>query len=130
MRRKNVSLAKAARLANTTPATVTRYAGSALERRGRTWTVRGTDRLRRRMAVLTTTGIENVTVTSSAKATLVGNHWSAVRRYLRTGDDTDLQVFGGVTVGGHYLETDLDTIDVWARAGEADLDDIYSTLPS
>ena len=59
------------------------------------------------------------------QATLVARHDNAVRKYLYTGDHTDLGQFDGVTVDGHQLETDLDELDRYALTGEIRFEDIY-----
>jgi hypothetical protein len=44
-----------------------------------------------------------------------------VRRYLRTGDASELSKFRGTVIGGHELETDTDALD--ERAGRGELED-------
>lgn len=80
------------------------------------------------MVLLTTAGVVEVTVRSSGKASQIGNYWTAVRRYLSTGDASDLSEFTGRSVSGATFVTDLDVIEAWARTGELDLDDIYSLV--
>ena len=62
---------------------------------------------------------------TDAEATLVARHDNAVRKYLYTGDHTDLEEFDGMTVAGHQLETDLDELDRYALRGEIRFEDIY-----
>jgi len=121
------SLTAAARDAGTTPATVRRYASPALVRDGRRWSATRTDRIYRRMTVLSTDGRVDVDVRSSAQASRVAAHYNAIDFYLRTGDARPLKRFATVSVGGRRLQTDLDQVERWARAGELSIDDIYPT---
>ncbi len=121
------TLTTAARHAGTTPATVRRYASPALVRDGRRWSVMKTDRIYRRMSVLSTNGRVEVDVRSSAQASRIAAHYNAIDFYLRTGDARPIKRFASVSVGGHRLQTDLDQVERWARAGELSIDDIYPT---
>jgi hypothetical protein len=126
MRREGLSLTAASRKASTTPATVRRHAGAALDQRGRTVAVKPVDRLRRRMKVLTPDGVIDLDLRSSRQASLAAEHWAAVRHFLATGDTAPLAAMRGVRVAGVDLETNPDRIEAWGRIGEIDLDDIYS----
>jgi len=127
MRTSRLSLSAAARASGTTPRTVRRYAAPALVQTGRRTTAAPTDRLYRRMTVLSTDGRIEVDVRSSAQASRIAAHYNAIDFYLRTGDTRPLRRFTSVTVGGRRLETDLDQVERWARAGELSIDDIYPT---
>lgn len=126
MRRDGLSLSTAARKASTTPATVRRHAGLALDTTARRVKVKPSDRIRRPMSVLTPAGVVDVVLRDFDEASLVGQHWAAVRRFLATGDHSALAKFSAVTVAGVEFETGLDAIERWGRIGEIDLDDIYS----
>lgn len=78
-----------------------------------------------RLRIMTPAGVGFAAVPDAGERSALGEYWNGVRRYLRTGDSSDLAQFGGVSVAGHKLETDLDRIDAWARRGELDFDDIY-----
>lgn len=119
------TLTTAARDAGTTPATVRRYAEPGLTRTGRRWAATPSDRLYRRMTVLSVDGRVEVDVRSSAQASRVAAHYNAIDHYLRTGDTRPLRRFAQTTVGGVRLQTDLDAIERQARAGELSIDDIY-----
>jgi hypothetical protein len=126
MRGEGLSLSQAARRAGTTRAAVLRHAGSALEREGGRYHVLAGDRLLRPMAVLGEGGVEHaVEVRGSRAASLVGEHWSAVGHYLRTGDESRLHRLAGKSVAGVALETDADAVDEWARRGELEIEDVY-----
>lgn len=49
--------------------------------------------------------------------TTVKEYLDCVRWFLRTGDDTDLISFYGVTVSGYLLETDPETLSDLALRG-------------
>lgn len=127
MRTSRLSLSAAARASGTTPRTVRRYASPALVQTGRRTAAAPTDRLYRRMTVLSTDGRMEVDVRSSAQASRIAAHYNAIDFYLRTGDTRPLKRFASVTVGGRRLETNLDQVERWARAGELSIDDIYPT---
>ncbi len=125
MRSEGLSLPHAAKEAGTTPAVVRKYVSSALRTsRGRV-TAKPSDRLYRRMTVITPEGPTLVEVRGSRSASLIGKHANAVRKFVETGDVRDLRKFRGETVGGHTLATDPDTLQQLARRGEVDLEDIY-----
>jgi hypothetical protein len=126
MRRENLSLTAAADRAGTTPAAVLRHAGPALEQKSGRYMVRPGDRLLRVMSVLGQQGlVHGVEVRGSRAASLVGEHWSAIDHYLRTGDDSRLAAMDGKSVAGIPLETDPYAIDDWERRGELEIEDIY-----
>jgi len=84
-----------------------------------------TDRMYRRMVVLTPEGPKEVDVRSSAQASRVGAHWNAVDAYLRTGDKKGLRKFANIRIGGVGLATEPETLEAYARRGELAIDDIY-----
>jgi hypothetical protein len=126
MRRNGESLKQAASEAHTTPNTVLKWASGAMDKTpsGR-WTPKKTDRLYRRMIVISTDGVVELDIPSSREASLVGAHTNAVRRYCRRGDQTQLQRFRGKTVAGVEFETDPgELVGLW-HIGELDFEDIY-----
>jgi hypothetical protein len=125
MRREGLSLGKAAKREGTTPNTVLRYTGKGMERRGARLRAKPADRLARRMNILGPQGVTTVTVRGSRKASVVADHWNAIRHYRHTGDDSALRGFYGVTVAGIELETDLDVIDQLAAIGVLEFEEIY-----
>jgi hypothetical protein len=128
MRHDGRSLTAAAADAGTTPATVRRHAAAALQRNGRTYRATKSDRIARKLSVLTADGLQVVTVRGSNKAAEVGRHWNAVQRHL-AGHPDALSAFEGKTVAGLTLATDPATVDAFGRTGELALDDIYA-LPT
>jgi hypothetical protein len=126
MRRERLSLEEAAAQADTTPNAVLRHVGSALRRdaSGR-YVPTATDRLYRRMRVLTTEGEIEIDTRGSGVASLIGKHQNAVKRYLATGQTTALSTFVGMKVRGHELETRPDFIDERERRGELSFEESY-----
>lgn len=130
-RQPNICLTEAARRCGTTVKTIRRYAGPALEVRSGRIDVRKTDRIARRLQVLTKSGLQAVLVRNSRDATRVSKHHYAVRQALLSfGMDTDqLQRFAGKTLkaDGQTYEfvSDYETVVRLARAGEVNFLDIY-----
>ena len=123
--RRGKSIKRAAREAGTTPETMRRYVGEALEvRRGRT-VAKPADRLYRRMSVLTPDGRREVGTRGSEAAKKIAAHWNATEHYLATGDTKPLAKFKGKRVGGVELATRPSQIETHWTRGEMDLDDIY-----
>ena len=96
-----------------------------MTQRGRRTVASTTDRLYRRMVVLTPDGRREVDVRSSAQASRVAAHWNAMDTYLRTGNSQPLRKFGSMRIGGFALATSLGQIEEYARLGELAIDDIY-----
>lgn len=131
MKREDKPLSVAAPEANTTPKTVRRLAGSALQRvRGR-YLVKPRDRLERRMRLYDARGSFHIVVGSSTNATRIGAYHNALRSFLETGDRTKLQRFSGTYVldvegRRHHFVTAPASIRRLARAGQVGgFDGIY-----
>lgn len=126
------SLRDAAREADTTPATVLKYAGRAL-RKAPTgeWRARSSDRLPRVMRALAPEGEVRILVTDSKQASVISRYGHAVKRWREAGDRRDLDRFREqtvTTVDGRRvpLVTDETTLRRLSDAGEfIDIDDIY-----
>ena len=78
------------------------------------------------MRILTAEGVVDTLVLSDEVASRIGSHWNAVRHYLYTGETDQLVEFEDEQINFHRMLTDPDRIDEWARAGDLDLDSIYS----
>ncbi len=117
-------LSRIAREAGTTTKTITKYAGSAVDRSGRKWDVKQSDTLPRLMNVLTPEGTETVVIRDSKEATLLAKYSNALKRYLQTGDATEIEKFKGktITVRGKRVDliTNRDEIDKLTRGGVID----------
>jgi hypothetical protein len=96
MRNGKVSLTQAAREARVSPRTVTKYGKSAL-RKGKSgkYVVKKNDTLLRVLSIPTTEGPRTIAVRGSKQASLLGEYWNAVHRYLQTGDTSRLKAFHG-----------------------------------
>jgi hypothetical protein len=130
MRKQGLSLGEAASRVGTTPATVLKYASSALEREANGYRALPSDRLIREMVLPTAEGNRNVRVKGSRDASLVGEYWNAVREYLQSGDDARLQEFEGQSITGSRGETwelltDRSSLRRLGNAGVLAFEDIY-----
>jgi hypothetical protein len=131
MRSRGWSLKRSAREALTTPRTVSRYAASALRKTdsGR-FAAKPFDRLARSLRFLTPDGQTTVTVRSSKMASRIAEYWTAVDRYLKTGNADKLKEFEGKSIRAGKSKllfvTDLQTLDRIASAGEVSFEDIYA----
>jgi hypothetical protein len=129
-RRENISPTKAAKRSGTTLKTMRKYASGALEERSARFYVKPSDRLPRRMRMLTPKGEVVVHTTSSRKATLIGEYNNALREYVLTRDTTEIKRFGNKIVrsGGeeYTFATDTRTLDRYVRAGGVHFVDIYA----
>lgn len=128
MRRSGVNLSEASRQEHTDPRTVRKYVRTELKRVRKGGRTRATksDRRHRDMLIPTTLGTSPVVVKGSRQATLLGRYMSAVGRYLRTGETSDLAEFESRSIGGHPLLTDPDTLNSLAEAGSLELERIYA----
>jgi hypothetical protein len=129
-RRDDLSATKAAKASGTTVKTMLKYAPGAIEMRGGRYVIAPSDRLPRRMRMLTAHGEEIVRTTSSRTATRISDHNNAIRAYVLTQDTTDLARFKGKTVRSlgqvYEFATDRRTIDRHVRAGAVHFVDIYA----
>lgn len=123
------SLTKAAKQNGTTVKTILKYGGSAIDVRSGRFDVKSSDRLPRRMRMLTPVGEEVVLTTSSRTATMISNYNNALREYALTRDTNELKKFANKTVrsGGqtYAFATDSRSIDRHIRAGAVHFVDIY-----
>lgn len=126
--RSGVSLERAARAGGTTPANVIKWAGSALVRgKGGRWVAKPTDRLYRRMMILTLQGLAEVNVYSSRQAGEVARYMNAVGRFLRTGEEAGLKRFEGKSIAGVALITDPDLLQRIGMEHPVRFESIYAT---
>jgi hypothetical protein len=131
MRRHGYSMTEAAQRAMTTPATIKRYAPSALKQSssGR-YEPTKYDRYTRTLYILTTNGKTAVTVSDSRTATRIAEYSAAVDHFLKTGKTDRLrpfrrQSFRAGKVGYPFL-TDPKTLARLANAGEVSFEDLYA----
>ncbi len=76
------------------------------------------DRDFRPMTVLTTEGVQRLSLRSSRQASLVAEHANAVKKFLLTGDDGPLRKLAGVKVAGHELEVRPEVLEELQRTSE------------
>jgi hypothetical protein len=131
MRSRRMSLARAAREAETTAQTVKRYISSALRQRdnGR-YLATPSDRLYRELRFLTPDGQITLGVRGSRKASTIARYWAAVDHYLKTGETDALKPFRSksLKVGKtqHPFITDPRTLERLGNAGEVEFEDLYA----
>jgi len=132
MRADRVSLHQAAREFGLDPRVVRRLAHSALRKHpnGR-YTARPADRLLRVLIALTPKGKREVAVRDSRQASLLGEYWATVRKYLATGDSSGIGRFRRKRItdaNGKRIQllTDLDELDVLGSAGVLSFESLYA----
>jgi hypothetical protein len=112
MMRRGSTLAAAASEVGIDPRTVSRHLGAALVKRESRYHAKPTDRISRSMVVYSKGKQADITVADSRTASIIGQYFNAVRKFLNTGDKTALEAFKDATVidiGGttHLLETNV-----------------------
>jgi hypothetical protein len=129
-RRNKLSATKAAKASGTTVKTMRKYAPGAIEQHGGRYAIAPSDRLPRRMRMLTTRGEVIVRTTSSRTATRIAEHNNAIRTYLVSGDPAHIAQYKDRVIrsGGkvYTFATDRRTIDRYARAGGVHFVDVYA----
>lgn len=133
MRRDGFSLTHAAKEVGTTPKTVRRHAGPALQQtESGSYRAKPYDRMVRQMRFLTGEGLMVLPVRDSRSASKLAHYMAAVDHYLRTGDDDRLRRFRGkgIWVDKRFRPfiTDLDLLDRLANAGEVSFEDLYARV--
>lgn len=132
MRSEKVSLTRASRDVGISPRTVTRLGRSALrKRKNGTYAAKAKDNLLRLVMIPTTEGAREIAVRGSEQASLLGEYWNAVYRYLQTGDQSRLRQFrskhikdaNGVEV---LLPTDRAVLDRLGSAGVLSFESLYA----
>jgi hypothetical protein len=131
MRSTGASLRQAAKDVGVSPALVTRLAGSAFIKRpnGR-YEVKANDRLLRVLLIPSNKGLREVAVRDSREASLIGEYWSAVEKYLARGDASALQNLRRKRVinadaKGIRLLTNLEELKRQASAGVLRFESLY-----
>jgi len=128
MRREKLSLKLAARAERIRPATVLRYAKSALRKSKGDYRVKAYDRMPRRLNVVGRKGMQTVAIRSSRKASQIARYMNAVKKFVRTNSQTDLRKFRGKKVPGttHKFVVSPATLKKLADAGVLEIDKLYS----
>ena len=104
---------------------------SALRKKNGKYVATKTDQLLRVLPILKRKGKQEIATRDSRQAGLIGSYWSAVQRYLQTGDDSALLKFKKtriVDASGkrHRLLTDLVELNRQASAGVLSFESLYS----
>ena len=131
MRAEKISLRQASRDAGISSRKVLRLAGPALQKRATgKWVAKKKDNLLREMKIPTSAGTRVIAMRGSQQATLLGEYWNAVHRYLQTGDASRLERFRGKSIKDANgvevpLPTDHALLNRLASAGVLSFEDLY-----
>jgi hypothetical protein len=132
MRTEGLSLKKAAKEAGVTPRKVISWGGRAIKKgkNGR-YAVAKRDSLLRVVQVPTSAGNRELELRNSKHATLLGQYWDAVQKYLRTGDSSAVEKFKGKKikdVNGQEVDliTDLKELNRLGSAGVLSFESLYA----
>lgn len=104
---------------------------NAFKKKGNHWTAKTYDKIPRSMLINENGKQTSITVNDSRTASLIGRYHNSVKRYLETGDDTELKKYEGKKVkdingGLHAFETDTEALDMIAEGiEEPEFYDIY-----
>lgn len=132
MRNSKVSLTQAAREARVSPRTVTKYGKSALRKsKSGKYVVKKNDNLLRILSIPTADGPQSIAVRGSKQASLLGEYWNAVHRYLQTGNTSTLKEFHGQKITDASgleipLLVDPDALNRLGSAGVLSFESIYA----
>jgi hypothetical protein len=131
MRSGNISLPKAAREFGLRPYLVRNLAGTAFRKlpNGR-YTAKTVDRLLRILTIPTKKGLIEIALRDSRHASLIGEYWNAIDRYLSTGDASGIKRFQKIRITDARgkrvpLLTDLDELRRQASAGVLQFESLY-----
>lgn len=131
MRTEDLSLKKAAKEAGVSPRRVVRFGGRAIKKgvNGR-YSVTRRDSLLRVMTVPTPNGSRDVALRNSRHASILGQYWEAVHKYLRTGDASQIEKFRGKKIKDANgvdvpLITDLKELNRLGSAGALSFESLY-----
>lgn len=104
----------------------------AFNKIGGRWVAKTYDRIPRVLKINENGKITSIEVDDSRKASLIGRYHNAVKKYVETGDSSDLRKFEGKTVKDsrgriHTLETDTKALDrINESIEEPEFYDIYT----
>jgi len=132
MRSEKTSLQRTSRQAGVSPRSVIRLGGSALRKgpNGR-YVAKPSDRLLRVLVIPSANKLRQVAVRGSRQATVLGEYWNGVRKYLATGDSSGLKKFQGKKIpdanGAQIpLITDLAELNRLGSAGVLSFESMYA----
>jgi uncharacterized protein YaaR (DUF327 family) len=130
MRRNNKSLTKASRDKGISIKTVRDSIG-AFKKVGSRWIPKAYDRISRVMVINENGQMTSIEINDSRTASKIGRYHNAVKKYLETGDSTELKKFEGMKIkdaqgNTHTFETDTKAINEIAEGiEEPEFYDIY-----
>ena len=130
MRAHGTSLPQASRRFGVSPKTVLRLAGSVFTKKQGRYRIKPFDRLLRVLAIPSRRGLREVATRDSREASLIGEYWSAVERYLTRGDASALKKLRRKSVidaSGNRVRllTNLEELKRQASAGVLHFESLY-----
>lgn len=132
MRTDGLSLSKASKEAGVSPKKVTSWGGRAL-RKGKNgrYAVAKRDSLPRVVQVPSSDGSREIALRNSRHASILGQYWDAVHKYLRTGDSSEIEKFRGKRINdakGNQVEmiTDVAELNRLGSAGVLSFESLYA----
>ena len=134
MRAEKVSLQQASKELGVDPRTVAKRGGTALRKSGSgRYEAKKSDRLLRVLVLPAPDGLREIAVLGSGHAGQVGGYWSAVQKYLQTGNASALKKFRGKKIqdaNGQEISfiTDLAELNRLGSAGVFSFESIYARV--
>jgi len=131
MRTEGLSLTSSSKKLHLKPREVLRLGGSAFRKgAGGRYVAKASDRLLRILVIPSEKGLIEIALRDSRQASLIGEYWSAVDRYLHTGDDSGIKRFKRIRItdaNGRRVRllTDLDELKRQASAGVLRFESLY-----
>ena len=132
MRTDGLSLKQASKEAGVSPRTVKSWGGRIIKKRpnGR-YTVARRDSLLRVVQVPTSAGARDLALRNSRNASVLGQYWEAVHKYLRTGDSSEIEKFRGKRIkdaNGQEIPliTNLRELNRLGSAGVLSFESLYA----
>lgn len=132
MRTEDLSLKQASKEAGVSSRTVVSWGGRAIKKgtNGR-YTVSKGDSLLRVLHVPTAEGTREVALRNSRQASILGEYWDALQKYLRTGDSAGIEKFQGKRIKDANgveipLMTDLAELNRLGSAGVLSFESLYA----
>lgn len=130
MRNEGLSLTRAAKRVGLTRKEALEHIRPYVFKRRERWHPTEYDRRVRVMRFLDSKGVIPIEVKDSRTARKVGRYWTAVDRYLKTGDDSLLDPFRSASFqsNGETFEyiTDLQLLQRLGNAGQVQFEEIYA----
>ena len=132
MRTEKVSLTQASRDSKISPRSVLRWGGPAIRKqKNGKYAAKPRDNLLRILRIPTQEGARDIALRGSPQASVLGEYWNAVHRYLETGDASQLEKFRGKHIkdadgASIPLITDTATLNLLGSAGVLSFESLYA----